>query len=490
MTNEFLNGTITNPTASVPDVMWDTYAKGNPEFDLQDIAHIFNVHKTVEQWFKEKQSVTGFNIQQFTKKLLDDVKLIVNEVDGRTSEEKVFGNLNSKRVPLDGSDLVRAILITRVAREEGRRENDLKNIVYVNERRVKLGWELDQINSWWARDEVRGYFSKFVSVRSELVGGDKPLFNDEKYPINHLYLLYAESKGHQRLTLDLIEQNNNSAIALYKDILKLHATLLDWYDDKEIYHFLGFLFNVKIGKKKADFNNIWTIWEKSGNRAEFIVALKRMMKKRFMVEDDQLLDFCDLTINWYADRPDELMATLILMDIMHAIKKNQPKLPFRFFNKGVNDIEHIFPQNPAEIANKKHYVQFLNKLQTGRTQVFDLSKYEQLKNSDKYQKLINDYIEDRTAEIPINAIGNLVLLFNKLNKSISNSIYASKRSRIIEYHSLGNFIQPHTFKVFTRDFNDDQQTNKDFEYWTKEDIERNCAYINREVSTFFSNIEL
>src|SRR5680860_480715 len=69
-----------------------------------------------------------------------------------SSEEKIFGNLNSKRIPLDGADLVRAVLITRVAKEEGKREADIKNIVRVNERRVKIGWQLDQINNWWSEE--------------------------------------------------------------------------------------------------------------------------------------------------------------------------------------------------------------------------------------------------------------------------------------------------------------------------------------------------
>src|SRR5208283_540182 len=105
-----------------------------------DIYHLFNAHKTIENWFTEKQQEIGFNKSEFHDKILKHVKFIVNRIDQKTEEEKIFGNLNSKRVPLDGADLVRAILITNVANEEGRREADIKNIVRVNERRVKIGW--------------------------------------------------------------------------------------------------------------------------------------------------------------------------------------------------------------------------------------------------------------------------------------------------------------------------------------------------------------
>ena len=484
MTNQFLNTIVTNSSAGFPDCDWDEYISEQPQFDLQDIAHIFNIYRATEGWFSRMSSRPSFDLNDFKRKLLMDVQLIVNEVDGRTSEEKVFGNLNSKRVPLDGSDLIRAILITRVAREEGRKESDLKNIVYVNERRVKLGWELDQINNWWGREDVNGYFSKFSGIKSELVGGDKKLFNEEIYPINNLYLLYAESKGESKLALDLIEQNNNSAIGLYKDILKLHHTLQDWFQDKEVYHFLGFLFNQR--KAKVTFKTIWNLWTKCDTRLAFLGELKVLIKRVFLVEDDLLVDFKDLRSNWYADKQDELIPALILMDIIHSIKKNQPNLPYNYFTKGTNDIEHIFPQKPKEIADKKAYLLFLNKYESDPKACFDLSRFDKMKDNEKYQAIIDSFIQEKTADLPINSIGNLVLLYNKLNKSISNSIYSSKRSRIIEYHSQGHFIQPHTFKVFTRDFNDEHQVNKDFEYWTKDDIKRNCAYIDQQINKFFN----
>ncbi|WP_316783814.1 DUF262 domain-containing protein [Pedobacter frigiditerrae] len=484
--NQFLNEIVTRKDLEFPAVTWEDYVEKFPEYDLQDIGHMFNVYRAIEGWFEAKNKENQiFAIDKFLNKLLHDVKIIVNEVDGQTSEEKVFGNLNSKRIPLDGSDLIRAILITRVAREEARKETDLKNIIYVNERRVKLGWELDQINNWWGSENIKGYFSKFVSVKSELIGGDKKLFNEEHYPINYLYLLYAETKGKNKLTLDLIEQHTNSAIALYKEILKLHYTLQDWYSNKEIYHYLGFLFNVR-GKNKANFREIWINWQTVASRDEFIEYLKSSMKKCFLGNDEELIDFKDHNTNWYEDKENELVMSLVLMDVIQSIKENQPNLPFNFFHKDKNDIEHIFPKKPKELKNKKAYIDFLNKFEKDQTKHFNLKNYDKLIQSEKYQLQLENHIDRTIAEYKINAIGNLVLLYNSLNRSISNSIYSEKRSRIIEYYSLGHFIQPHTFKVFTRDFNDPNQKNRDFEYWVNDDILRNGVYIDSEINKFFT----
>jgi len=157
-TNRFLNTVITKDGVTFPDQQWDVFIENNPDYDHQDINHIYIVYQTIEAWFDSKSKDTRAIRDEFCDTLLNHVKLIINKIDGSTSEEKIFGNLNSKRVPLDGADLVRAILITRVAYEEGKREADIKNIVRVNERRVKIGWELDQINNWWSKKEVRNYF--------------------------------------------------------------------------------------------------------------------------------------------------------------------------------------------------------------------------------------------------------------------------------------------------------------------------------------------
>ncbi|PQJ73594.1 DUF262 domain-containing protein [Polaribacter butkevichii] len=482
-TNRFLNEIITKQDVSFPEEDWDVFIDENKDYDHQDIYHIFQVYKTIDKWFEEKESQLSFSKENYRNKLLKHVKFIINKIDDKTSsEEKIFGNLNSKRIPLDGADLVRAVLITRVAKEEGKREADIKNIVRVNERRVKIGWQLDQINNWWSKENVRHYFSKFVSVSSERIGTIK-LFDDNKYPINILYLLFAEKKGEEVLTLELIEKNNNDALGLYKEIIKLNSTLQDWFQDKEIYHYLGFLFNQKL-KRDFNYSTVWQLWEDCNTRDLFKEELIKEMKSSLMT-DDELISFVDTSINWYKKEPRKLVSALILMDIIHSIKNNQPFLPYSSFNKATNDIEHIFPQNPENIKDKKAYIVFLNTYVVAKDSQFDVSEFDLNKDDDEYLDTVDDFIETQIEAINIDSIGNLVLLYNSLNRSISNNPYAKKRARIIEYFNKGNFIQPHTFQVFVRYFNDDSNDVKDFEHWTNNDIEANAKRIDTEINNFF-----
>lgn len=73
-----------------------------------------------------------------------------------------------------------------------------KDIVRINERRVRIGWELDDINNWWSQVEVKSYFKRFVSIKSDEISDGNKLFKDDKYPINLLLLLlFAEKKESQ-----------------------------------------------------------------------------------------------------------------------------------------------------------------------------------------------------------------------------------------------------------------------------------------------------
>jgi uncharacterized protein with ParB-like and HNH nuclease domain len=484
-TNKFINEIIANEKVDFPDNSWDYFSEKNPDYDHQDIYHIYQVYEAIDIWFTSKKSEDKlFEKSEFTTKLLKSVKVIINKIEGNASEEKIFGNLNSKRIPLDGADLVRAVLITRVANEEGKKESDIKNIVRVNERRVKIGWELDQINNWWTKNEIKNYFSKLVSIESEEIGVGNKLFDELKYPINHLYLLFAEKKGKKKLTLELIEKHNNDALGLYKELIKLHNTFQDWYQDREIYHYLGFLFNHK-PKKEFNFLSVWELWEASVNRAEFIDSLKKLILKRLSI-DGELINFEDDKVNWYQDKPEYLVRALVLMDIIHSLKVNQNFLPYYAFTKQSNDIEHIFPQKPKEVEKQKEYIEFLNKSIDAQTDKFDVSKFDTKISNEKYIVAVNEFIKKQTESFKINSIGNLVLLYFRLNRSISNSNYSDKRARIISHFNDGNFIQPHTFNVFVRNFNNQDNENKDYEHWTNNDIKSNASYISNKIKTFFN----
>ena len=478
-TNKFLNEIISIDASNILNKEWDDFIEEYPDFDHQDIFYLFTAYQAIDIWFKKSR----VDNEEFTKKLLNHVRLIANSISDDSKEEKIFGNLNSKRVPLDGSDLVRAILITRVAYEESRKTDTTKDIVRINERRVRIGWELDDINNWWSQAEVKSYFKRFVSIKSDEISDGNKLFKDDKYPINLLLLLFAEKKGESKLTLEFIEKNNNNALELYKEIIKLHSTLKDWYNDREIYHYLGFLF----AQSQIKFKDVWNWWDTETNtREDFKRRLKTSIKKTAINEETTTSINSD-TVNWYDEEQSSLVKILILLDVYWSTKSSQVFLPPSAFEKSGHDIEHIFPQNPKEIKDKRSYIKFLIDNNLAKENKKLMTEFESMADEPEFQKRVNEYIQKYVGEIKTNSIGNLVLLDASKNRSIGNNPYSVKRAALIDDINRGTYMRPHTLKVFVRYFDSGKNENTDHSHWTNTDILANAKAIENTLNVFFKN---
>lgn len=478
-TNKFLNEIISVDASNILNKEWDDFIEEYPDFDHQDIFYLFTAYQAIDIWFIKSKVDSA----EFTKKLLNHVRLIANSISDDSKEEKIFGNLNSKRVPLDGSDLVRAILITRVAYEESRKTDTTKDIVRINERRVRIGWELDDINNWWSQTEVKSYFKRFVSIKSDEISNDNKLFKDDKYPINLLLLLFAEKKGESTLTLEFIEKNNNNSLELYKEIIKLHSTLKDWYNDREIYHYLGFLF----AQSQIKFKDVWNWWNtKTNTREEFKILLKASIQKTVINEDTTTSINSD-TVNWYDEEQTSLVKILILLDVYWSTKSSQVFLPPSAFEKYGHDIEHIFPQNPKEVKDKKSYIKFLIDNNLAKENKKLMTEFETMADEPEFQKRVNEYIQKYVGDIKTNSIGNLVLLDASKNRSIGNNSYSVKRAALIDDINRGTYMRPHTLKVFVRYFDSGKNENTDHSHWTNTDILANAKAIENTLNVFFKN---
>jgi hypothetical protein len=471
-TNQFLDTFITEDASEMFETKtWENFIEEHPEYNHQDIYFIFNAYNEIREWFSGKDKE---EIEAFRGKFLNYVKFICNIVEGE-KEEKIFGNLNSKRVYLDGADLIRAIIITGVTKEE-HNEETIKGVIRINERRVRIGWELDHINRWWNQKDVKAYFKPWIRLQTE---GDVN-FNIDKHPINQLYSLYAESLGLKKLSLEQIEISE-STIKLYKEIKTLHNVLVDWYEHNEMYHYLGFLFHQK--SKELTFVSLWDYWNASCKiKKDFSSYLLKLIKTELLGKDS-ILNVFSRDKDWYANHKD-LTKILLFLDIIEALNHGG-RLDTSSFLKTSNDIEHIFPQTPEKEKDKIEYLNYLIQVNPSLSEDKRLAGYN-IEEID--EEIIDDVIKTCTDSISINSIGNLVLLYYSLNRSIKNGSYTYKRKRILDYYNKGNYIQPHTLKVFSRYFQNSDSMQSDGKYWTQEDILENEKSIKSTLINFFKII--
>lgn len=509
--NTFLQNIISNENNFIGNIIasssFDEYVVGS-DFDYQDIYFMYSAIRSINLWFEEKGvEVKPINRAAFKDKLLNNVKIIVNRISG-IEEQELFMNLNAGRVHLDGSDLVRAILITRVAKQEMEEHDssEIKTVVRLNERRVRIGWELDELNAWWSKKDVAAYFTPFTNMKT----GEKETikFNQEKHPINLLYKLRSEinQNAEKEIRLSLFETKNTNALDLYISIIQLHRTLKDWCEDREIYHFLGFLFSLKA----LTFQKVWKEWNKPQNtRIEFIGHLKAEIKKAIFGNEPKdgeeavsgmefwLNKIKDYDTNWKGIP--ELQKLLLLLDIIeHANeKKSGIPLPFlkpSYFKNQKEDEEHVYPATPQDITEKRfkdlpdpmtsieNYLTKINSGYDGESVIewgIGSDIWQNLSEEDKNKKLGNLKTEIHQKR-PINSIGNLVLLHLSINRGFGNDYYTDKRISVINNTENGEYVRQHTLKVFVK-----QTESSDLNDWTMHDITSNADRVHTTLLDFF-----
>lgn len=483
----------------------DFLKKYQEDYDYQDIYFMYNAFRSIEVWFYNNKETS---VDIFKEKFLNHVKLIVNRVEG-VNEQELFMNLNAGRVHLDGSDLVRAILITRVAREEMQEydSDNVEDIVRLNERRVRIGWELDELNSWWSKPKVSEYYSKF---RNKQIAPQETIkYNEKNQPINFLYKLWSESCGYDYIELNQFEASNIKPLELYNTITRVHRTLKDWHEDREIYHYLCYLFN---NGKKMSFKTFWGIWNKpSMTRENFITELKNFLKITAFGEEPndknqetginflltQMIDFnTDSPTNWYEN--EKLEPILLLLDIISHARINDEgnPLPFlspKYFSNYKEDKEHIYPGTPRELKILKDLDSpisgintYIVKLNEGYTdnhiEPFEQTEDEWKELTDLEQEewrlKLKDEIHNKR---PINAIGNLVLLHKSINRGFGNDYYNEKRSIVVENTKTGLYVRNHTLDIFVK-----KEESEDLNVWTMDDIKNNSRSIRSRFIEFFN----
>lgn len=348
--------------------------EGKRDRNHSDIFHLYCAALTVQAYFAQ----SDVEWTKFELKFLDKAKFLVNPVADSMSESKMFSKINGFRVPLDGADLLRAIFITDVARARVEASGEMDSVrreIRLAEERVKLGVALDDVAAWWGENAHKSYFHLF-DRSIEDVGH---AFDAEQYPINHLYKLYEAKGGLKKIRLEDFEKRRGESAKLFEEILQLQSVLKDWYEDRYIYHYAGYLC-AQCGKS---FHDLYQVLLSKKSRKDLYKELKRQIFDYLMKrQDDELpgqsegvgekrrgLYECWLSSidkdgnDWYGDEEFDVGKILILLDVIaftqdrsqdeDAYHPLSSHLDVAYFEIRKEDKEHIFPQTPIGAESMK-----------------------------------------------------------------------------------------------------------------------------------------
>ncbi len=478
-----------------------------------DRFYITEAYKKIKIFFEsfEKNQPSVFadsekkDIKQIFRSLLDaslldasrsqkSVQVIWYETPKEKAHE-TFRNLNSGKISLTNTDLIKALLLNRVNGLPANQHETVARQFEEMEQTLKLDHFWHMLSS-----EV----PKYPHTRMDLLFNVVANVEEKEVQIDYRTSFRWFAEEDEKLSL---EQK-------WQQVRHTFLRLYDMYMDMYSYHYIGFLTYYKTGDSIKRLHELISDNEKM-DKNEFIEKLRGDIKKAINPNDQkQIEDYS------YTDSSrKELRELFLLHNIETLLQRYQTlknseqyklqheyeQFPFELLYKQSWDIEHIASQTTNELKNEKDREDWLKSVKADYPSSFNDNENTSEKTKDKkdfdklYEEIINyikkenqDYIEEDNK----NNIGNLVLLDKHTNRSFHNSLFPRKRRIVImadglasendkEQNVVRQFIPICTKQCFTKAYN--KKSNVKLGEWSKDDADAYLNDIKEKLNKYFTN---
>ncbi|MEG0619059.1 MAG: DUF262 domain-containing protein [Bacilli bacterium] len=479
-----------------------------------DFFHIYQAKEAIKEWFDLKGKPYKIKMLQC---LLNDnetgknVKVIWYEINESIDSTVVFTRLNLGKIPLSNAELVKALFL-----QDKNFQSDESDLL-----RLKIASEWDFIEKELQKDEFWYFFNQTdqQSNRIESILRLIALIDLKEYQasLQDEYFIF--------LTFNdwLKSKKYNEISQFWSRVKKYFLILQEWYDDRNIYHMIGFLI-----ARDTKVSILLEVFIKSKSKIDFIRKLKNLSfekvfknsstekilninkEKLFEKNKEELKIIIKNEIQdlKYYKNKTEILSILLLFNIISLLESQTSNARFQFDKFKIEswDIEHISPISKNMPNNNKKRREWINEVENfingevifiidGEIKVFMhniLKSINEIKEkdgfeSDDFTKLFNDFqfgfINDQS-DLDVDSLGNLTLLNSSINRSYQNAIFPIKRKKIINLDKTSIFIPLATKNVFLKYYS--SHINRMME-WSKQDSEDYLESISEKVFNFFGD---
>ena len=470
-----------------------------------DYHFMTQAKNTITEWLQ-----SDFDKSAFLKKLQTKVKFIWYEsID--EDPIKVFTRLNIGKIALTNSELVKALFLNS-SNFGDKEEYSLR----LKQQEIASEWdEIEytlQNDEFWMFLHDEGYKSPTrIDFIFDLICEQNALniqaFDDKKkkdqmigtdeYRTFRYFYEYFNAPYPKEGT----EQRRLRTESAWKIVKSYYQTFNEWFDDLELYHYIGFLVACK-----KNIGPLLASWRNLRSKKDFLRYLKGEIKK---ITDPIKPDFQynDDGSNKTNCRPLLLFHNIqTVINQNHTLRNNEKykinvfyKFPFHLYKLEKWDVEHINSnidnQENDENTRKEWLLNVYISADPNTQQ--KISDYFAIKENGADKK--NELFEEIQKAFPEheawtpedkNRIWNYALLDSSTNRSYGNAIFSAKRRIIIgkdkgrlipvpkfkdgklvtgeEKEANSSFVPPCTKQVFLKYFS---STAGDNNYWTKNDAE-------------------
>ena len=439
-----------------------------------DFYHMWNAKDTIQKWFEDHSNL---NRAEFENVLLKQVKFIWYETKDDNPKE-VFTRLNIGKIALTNAELVKALLLSKTNFNQ-----HINDDIYVKALQQEIAMQWDTIESDLQNREFWLFLNNIGddrSTRIELIfyliakndmlscGHDEGSDDnkDAYYTFRYFYRFMAKAGS---------EKTSKSARikTIWDQVMEIYLTLKEWYDDMELYHYIGFL--IYCNNKPKYLYSLYKEWSKSTSKSEF--------RKQYLINEikscTKIKDLDNIIYDTKEGGPKHnCFSILLLHNVQTVINRNTVllknekytagvfyKFPFHICKSEGWDIEHIDSNTTNSLNDIRTQREWLLNAYFGLTEEKDNNIRETIKifflkypadqenvnkkeRDEEFEELRKQIEGDefdnslRLTQEEKNKIWNFVLLDASTNRSYGNAIYPAKRRVIIGKEQGKKYASP------------------------------------------------
>lgn len=448
-----------------------------------DYHYMYEAYKAIQGWFDARDGGLRLDLLRcLTGRdgTVPNVRVIWYELEQHQDPTQAFVRLNVGRIPLTSAELIRALLL-----RSDRAGHELRDT-----QQIAQDW--DGIERSLQND---GYWYFLQSARSSLAARIEYLFDVfvwtqrgevSEGPINDPLATFLEFQA-------LLDSKGGAVWAIWQEFKKLTQTFEEWYEDRVLYHLVGFLIATATPERGAEGRSrraetavlVNLLKARHNSTAtEFDRHLRRLAWRRFAGRQaaetfvdgfaftkEKLVELTEERIEDLDYGKESVSAALLLFNIAGLLEQVASTHSFQFDGYKTNswDIEHVrsvAEYVPRAAADRRRWLErardFIaapiaiqrdpeesKKLAVEIDALIAAPSPEEHAFADVFAR-VRTLSGEPEARADDNALSNLVLLDMGTNRSYKNAIFPVKRARIIALDKEGQFVPPATRNVFLK----------------------------------------
>ncbi|WP_317309453.1 DUF262 domain-containing protein [Phocaeicola plebeius] len=440
-----------------------------------DEYYMSKVYGAIKQYFIDNSDNQK---EDFKKLLKGEGKHIlflwyeVNEEEKHTT----FANLNSGKIELTCSELIKAILLSDDNKESSD-NNGLpdKSLVAAQYAEMEEAFNDDRLWYMLQTDEPLYNGSRMDLLFNMVLNISQKTY--EADPKSAFYEVYTEKK------VDLSK--------FWKDCRAYFVRIMDLYKNPYTYHYIGYLTYIEDNNKIDD-------WVKAYKELGLKGCIEQMKSK----VRGSISGLDDLEKITYSNTSKTTLRKIFILHniqtiLIHyeAIKTGNlglrfsyEQFPFELLYSQKWDIEHIASLTDNPLTKQKDREDWIASAKADYPEIFaqrpelnnEIDLFEKDSKTEKFTHIYNEIVGSAESNSPQNkdGLGNLVLLDRHTNRSYHNSLYKRKRKIILAASNIDNqnkeyqvtYIPRCTLNVFLKTYN----TGLDVKLgeWTQDDYDK------------------